>query len=194
MTLHELAAEYGVSAERIRQIEVAAMKKMRKALAKQRPERCGLAQDERLLAGAVFRPGELLARQLRLGEQLRCRRPAPSRRCRSARTAAPGPGVSNTKEPAVWSIGVAARRLAGHLGEEDLELLGRRVRLLGRAAQRDEARIEAAPRSAFSTAGVSRSGSTVTNTPCTRSPSAPSARLTSASSAIVVGQTSGHCV
>jgi len=31
-TLHELAAEYGVSAERIRQIEVAAMKKMRKAL------------------------------------------------------------------------------------------------------------------------------------------------------------------
>ncbi len=33
MTLHELAAEYGVSAERIRQIEVAAMKKMREALA-----------------------------------------------------------------------------------------------------------------------------------------------------------------
>ena len=33
MTLHELAAEYGVSAERIRQIEVAAMKKMRKVLA-----------------------------------------------------------------------------------------------------------------------------------------------------------------
>jgi RNA polymerase sigma-32 factor len=32
MTLHELAAEYGVSAERIRQIEVAAMKKMRQAL------------------------------------------------------------------------------------------------------------------------------------------------------------------
>jgi RNA polymerase sigma-32 factor len=32
MTLHELAAEYGVSAERIRQIETAAMKKMRKAL------------------------------------------------------------------------------------------------------------------------------------------------------------------
>ncbi|MCU0773578.1 MAG: RNA polymerase sigma factor RpoH [Ideonella sp.] len=32
MTLHELAAEYGVSAERIRQIESAAMKKMRKAL------------------------------------------------------------------------------------------------------------------------------------------------------------------
>ena len=32
-TLHELAADYGVSAERIRQIEVAAMKKMRKALA-----------------------------------------------------------------------------------------------------------------------------------------------------------------
>jgi hypothetical protein len=34
MTLHELAAEYGVSAERIRQIEVA-MKKMKKALAEQ---------------------------------------------------------------------------------------------------------------------------------------------------------------
>jgi RNA polymerase sigma-32 factor len=32
LTLHELAAEYGVSAERIRQIEVAAMKKMRQAL------------------------------------------------------------------------------------------------------------------------------------------------------------------
>ena len=32
MTLHELAAEYGVSAERIRQIEVAALKKMRKAM------------------------------------------------------------------------------------------------------------------------------------------------------------------
>jgi RNA polymerase sigma-32 factor len=31
-TLHDLAAEYGVSAERIRQIEVAAMKKMRKTL------------------------------------------------------------------------------------------------------------------------------------------------------------------
>ncbi|WP_423455780.1 RNA polymerase sigma factor RpoH [Ottowia sp. VDI28] len=33
MTLHELADEYGVSAERIRQIEVAAMKKMKAALA-----------------------------------------------------------------------------------------------------------------------------------------------------------------
>ena len=32
LTLHDLASEYGVSAERIRQIEVAAMKKMRKAL------------------------------------------------------------------------------------------------------------------------------------------------------------------
>jgi len=32
MTLHELAAEFGVSAERVRQIEAAAMKKMRKAL------------------------------------------------------------------------------------------------------------------------------------------------------------------
>ncbi|MDB6000890.1 MAG: polymerase factor sigma-32 [Rhizobacter sp.] len=35
MTLHELAADYGVSAERIRQIEVAAMKKMRKALSEE---------------------------------------------------------------------------------------------------------------------------------------------------------------
>ena len=33
MTLHDLAQEYGVSAERIRQIEVAAMKKMKKTLA-----------------------------------------------------------------------------------------------------------------------------------------------------------------
>jgi RNA polymerase sigma-32 factor len=33
MTLHDLAHEYGVSAERIRQIEVAAMKKMKAALA-----------------------------------------------------------------------------------------------------------------------------------------------------------------
>jgi RNA polymerase sigma-32 factor len=33
MTLHELAAEYGVSAERIRQIEASAMKKMKLALA-----------------------------------------------------------------------------------------------------------------------------------------------------------------
>jgi len=32
MTLHDLAAQYGVSAERIRQIEVAAMKKMKTAL------------------------------------------------------------------------------------------------------------------------------------------------------------------
>ncbi len=32
MTLHDLASEYGVSAERIRQIEVAAMKKMKKTL------------------------------------------------------------------------------------------------------------------------------------------------------------------
>jgi len=37
MTLHELAADYGVSAERIRQIEVAAMKKMRKALSEAEP-------------------------------------------------------------------------------------------------------------------------------------------------------------
>jgi len=33
MTLHDLASEYQVSAERIRQIEVAAMKKMKKVLA-----------------------------------------------------------------------------------------------------------------------------------------------------------------
>jgi RNA polymerase sigma-32 factor len=35
MTLHELAAEYGVSAERIRQIEVKAMQKMKGTLAAQ---------------------------------------------------------------------------------------------------------------------------------------------------------------
>jgi RNA polymerase sigma-32 factor len=34
-TLHELAAEYGVSAERIRQIEVKAMQKMKGTLAAQ---------------------------------------------------------------------------------------------------------------------------------------------------------------
>jgi RNA polymerase sigma-32 factor len=33
LTLHDLAHEFGVSAERIRQIEVAAMKKMKAALA-----------------------------------------------------------------------------------------------------------------------------------------------------------------
>ena len=32
-TLHELAAEYGVSAERIRQLEKNAMKKLKKAMA-----------------------------------------------------------------------------------------------------------------------------------------------------------------
>jgi RNA polymerase sigma-32 factor len=32
-TLHELAAEYGVSAERIRQIEAAAIARMRSAIA-----------------------------------------------------------------------------------------------------------------------------------------------------------------
>ncbi|MCP5092066.1 MAG: RNA polymerase factor sigma-32, partial [Gammaproteobacteria bacterium] len=33
MTLHQLADEYGVSAERIRQIEVTAIKKLRNAMA-----------------------------------------------------------------------------------------------------------------------------------------------------------------
>ena len=52
MTLHDLAAEYGVSAERIRQIEVAAMKKMRKALAARLVERLRAApRDERPLSG-----------------------------------------------------------------------------------------------------------------------------------------------
>ncbi|WP_323017786.1 RNA polymerase sigma factor RpoH [Castellaniella sp.] len=37
-TLHELAAEYGVSAERIRQIESAALKKLKSALADQQPD------------------------------------------------------------------------------------------------------------------------------------------------------------
>jgi RNA polymerase sigma-32 factor len=37
-TLHELAAEYGISAERVRQIESAALKKLRTALADQEPD------------------------------------------------------------------------------------------------------------------------------------------------------------
>jgi RNA polymerase sigma-32 factor len=37
-TLHELAAEYGISAERVRQVEAAALKKLRKALAGQEPD------------------------------------------------------------------------------------------------------------------------------------------------------------
>lgn len=37
-TLHELAAEYGISAERVRQIEAAALKKLHTALAGQEPE------------------------------------------------------------------------------------------------------------------------------------------------------------
>ncbi|HEX2519541.1 MAG TPA: RNA polymerase sigma factor RpoH [Castellaniella sp.] len=37
-TLHELAAEYGISAERVRQIEAAALKKLRTALAGQEPD------------------------------------------------------------------------------------------------------------------------------------------------------------
>ena len=45
-----------------------------------------------------------------------------------------------------------------------------------------------------STAGVSRSGSTVTNSTCTRSASLPSFFITPAMSASVVGQTSGQCV
>ena len=41
LTLHQLADEYGVSAERIRQIEVSALKKMKTALAAFRPELAG---------------------------------------------------------------------------------------------------------------------------------------------------------
>jgi RNA polymerase sigma-32 factor len=33
MTLHELASEYGISAERVRQLEVNAIKKLRNAMA-----------------------------------------------------------------------------------------------------------------------------------------------------------------
>jgi hypothetical protein len=47
---------------------------------------------------------------------------------------------------------------------------------------------------AFSTSGVSRSGSIVTNTLCSLSPSAPSDLRIAARSVIVVGQTSGHWV
>ena len=57
MTLHDLAGEYGVSAERIRQIEVAAMKKMRKALAA-RPSLSGALPrlDRRPLRGRFSWP------------------------------------------------------------------------------------------------------------------------------------------
>jgi hypothetical protein len=72
MTLHELAAEYGVSAERIRQIEVAAMKKMRKAL----------DPPERTLPSP---PGGRSGRPLPpASKQLQVVPPAPRRRCRSA--------------------------------------------------------------------------------------------------------------
>ena len=46
----------------------------------------------------------------------------------------------------------------------------------------------------LSTSGVSRSGSTVISSTCTRSASGPSFFITSVSSASEVGQTSGHCV
>jgi hypothetical protein len=67
MTLHELAAEYGVSAERIRQIEVAAMKKMRKALA----EYAEVAASLPGLAGCFGRRFPVLSRQqhLQVGRQ-----------------------------------------------------------------------------------------------------------------------------
>ncbi|MDK4564562.1 sigma factor-like helix-turn-helix DNA-binding protein, partial [Kingella kingae] len=41
LTLHELAAEYGVSAERIRQIEVKAMQKLKALLAEQADDLIG---------------------------------------------------------------------------------------------------------------------------------------------------------
>ena len=44
MTLHDLAGEYGVSAERIRQIEVAAMKKMKQGARARRLSRAGIAR------------------------------------------------------------------------------------------------------------------------------------------------------
>jgi hypothetical protein len=44
-----------------------------------------------------------------------------------------------------------------------------------------------------SSAGVSRAGSTVTNSTCTRSASGPSSFIASASADIVVGHASGHC-
>src|SRR3954470_2370687 len=51
-----------------------------------------------------------------------------------------------------------------------------------------------APTYFASASGVSRSGSTLTKTTCTRSASGPSVFTTPARSASVVGQTSGQCV
>src|SRR3954470_19652201 len=51
-----------------------------------------------------------------------------------------------------------------------------------------------APTYLASASGVSRSGSTVTKTTCTRSASGPSDFITPARSASVVGHTSGQCV
>jgi hypothetical protein len=61
MTLHDLAGEYGVSAERIRQIEVAAMKKMRKALAEDAPECVASAETKTALWGRFLLPAEAIS-------------------------------------------------------------------------------------------------------------------------------------
>jgi hypothetical protein len=132
MTLHELAAEYGVSAERIRQIEVAAMKKMRKALAEQ-PEPSRRPRERPFVIQAPVRPaGAASGRRQRLGAAAVAREQAQ-----------PALGIEDVRAGGVVD-GVAAFGLARHLGVEHLELLGRGRRLLGRAAQRDETRAEVA--------------------------------------------------
>ncbi len=123
MTLHELAGEYGVSAERIRQIEVAAMKKMRKALAEtlRLPPSPGsatrLASENGSDAGAVSL--RAWARFLTLPHAVSAaasgRTPAPRRRRRSARTGAPCPCVSNTKRRRPSGPSCSCPALARHL-------------------------------------------------------------------------------
>ena len=188
MTLHELAAEYGVSAERIRQIEVAALKKMRKALEPAPRPEAGNRSHDAATAGAAARSAfgeqQLQVVLQRLGAAAVAREqphPALRRRRRSCRRC--GRSCS------------CLRRLARHLRVEDLEVLGAAACVCAsacRAARRSSGR--SCRRRPSAPAGVSRSGSTVTNTPCTRSPSAPSALLDGGQFASVVGQTSGHCV
>ena len=116
MTLHELAAEYGVSAERIRQIEVAAMKKMRKALAEAGLSACA----------ATLRNGPARGRS----SWRPFSRPSSSfRSCRQRLGAAAVAHEQAHLALRVEDVGaggvvhrVAALGLARHLGVEDLEL------------------------------------------------------------------------
>ena len=121
MTLHDLAAEYGVSAERIRQIEVAALKKMRKAL---EPTRLTTARrrappDARRLpraavvpcgSGGLFGEQQLQVVRQRLGAAaVAHEQPHPALRVEDV-------GAGGVVDR------VAALGLARHLGIEDLEV------------------------------------------------------------------------